>query len=462
MTEFDAQTLASWCNGTWAPHVPLNIQGVSIDTRTIQRNNLFIALQGPAFDGHAFLDDAFQKGASAAVVSVEHKQASSDANRPLLAVVNTHQALIDIAQGYRADMPAHMIAVTGSVGKTTVKELIADVLVAAGMPTARTHGNWNNDIGLPLSLLSLNPEDRHGVFEIGMNHPDELAPLCSLLQPDWGVITSVGPAHLEFFDSVKDIAAEKATLLKALPEEGIAFLDRDNEWFDYLYSYASSRVITLSLDHDPKADFVGCIDPDDTQCMVVSDRVSEEECAIRVSLPGRHMMLNALFAIAVGRMAGVSWEVLHTAISSFKAPPMRWVEACIDDITFVNDAYNANPMSMKAAIDAFCEQVDMTKCWLVLGDMLELGQNEAQLHKTIGHSVPVGIAGLITVGELGQYIAEGATEAGMSSERIVTCISADDAASYLSSRLSPGDRVLLKASRRIRLEDILKAFHSVS
>ena len=225
MPAFSAKDLSKWCGGTWRPSEPSAINGVCTDTRSLKPASLYVALRGPRHDGHDFVPQALTLGAAAAVVTDAYA-AAHPPSAPLLCVRDTLKALGDIARGYRDALKAKIVAVTGSVGKTTVKEMIADVLARKGA-TTRSRGNWNNDIGLPLSMLAMEPGEEFGVFELGMNHPGELAPLCDMLRPDWGVVTNVGPVHLEFFDSVEAIGKEKATVLQRLPADGTAVVSRD-------------------------------------------------------------------------------------------------------------------------------------------------------------------------------------------------------------------------------------------
>ena len=240
MSEFSPGNLAKWSGGQWIGTPPKAISGVSIDTRTITPGNLYIALRGEHHEGHDFVGDAFSRGAAAALVGEFCAPVWKDKG-PLLTVKDTRKALMDLATGYRQSLALEMTAVSGSVGKTTVKEMIADALATVG-PTARTKGNWNNDIGLPMSMLDIKASDKFGVFEVGMSHPGELAPLCSLLQPTLGVLTTIGPVHLEFFDSVQSIAREKGSVFASLPPNGLAVLCRDERWFDLLRSYARNAA----------------------------------------------------------------------------------------------------------------------------------------------------------------------------------------------------------------------------
>ena len=451
MPNFDAQEVAQWTGGEWRFGLPGVIAGVSTDTRALIPGTLFVALRGLLFDGHSFIGEAFARGAVGAVVS-EQPDTWLRAAGPLLCVPDTAQALRDMAAGYRRRIQAVIVAVTGSVGKTTVKEMVADVL-ARRLPTARTRGNWNNAFGLPLSMLAMEPETRVGVFELGMNHPGELTPLCRILQPDWGLVTTIGPVHLEFFKSVEAIAVEKSALLKSLPSGGVAILRCDEPHFKMLRAAAPGRIITLALSGE--ADYLGA-PPDAQGQMEIRERSTGEVCRLQAPLPGAHHAANALFAVAVGRAYGLAWEDIRAALERYRSPPMRWERQIVAGVTIINDAYNANPVSMAAALRTFAELPVAGGRWLVLAGMLELGPLEEQWHQDLGSSLAPGPwAGIITVGSLGSVVARAAVNAGLSAARVFPCADHAAAAEVMGQCLHSGDAVLLKASRGQRLEQVL-------
>jgi len=453
MPNFDAQEMAQWAGGQWLGGMPGAIAGVSIDTRTLKPGELFVALRGPSFDGHSFVGEAFARGAAGAVINARARVGPPVAG-PLLHVPDTARALREMGCAYRRRIRAEIVAVTGSIGKTTVKEMVSDVL-AQRLPTARTRGNWNNDLGMPLSLLAMAPETRVGVFELGMNHPGELAQLCRLLQPDWGLVTTIGPVHLEFFESVEAIAAEKSVLLRSLPPGGVAVLRNDEPYFEMLRSAAPGRVITLAL--SGAADYL-CSPPDAHGTIAIHERSTGASCRLQAPLPGAHHAANALFAAAVGRAHGLAWEDIRAALERYRSPPMRWEQQGVGGVTVINDAYNANPVSMAAALRTFAEMpvTGGGGRWLVLAGMLELGPSAELFHRDLGKSLAPGPwAGIITVGSLGAVIARGATDAGVRAARVFACPDHAAAAEVLARRLQPGDTVLLKASRGQRLEQVL-------
>lgn len=437
------------------PKTPEKIQSVVHDTKRVSPGTLFVALRGMRFDGHDFVAQAAGAGAAAALVSRMRVAELQGVGIPLLVVEDTAQALKELASGYRLQLGLAVVGVTGSTGKTTVKEMIA-CLLGGVLPTARTQGNWNNDIGLPLSILAIPPESQVAVLELGISHPGEMAPLCSIAKPDWGVITNVGPVHLEFFPSVEAIAREKGELLKSLPAHGIAVISRDMPHSEILRSCAPGRVITTSVHSDSEADYRLVMADGQTGVCKVEDRVDGGIHAFHLPLPGQHNRSNALLAIAVARGFGITWDQIAASFSQFKGPPMRWERTEAGGVTFINDAYNANPVSMMAAIRTFREMAVSGRKWLVLGDMLELGPSKVEEHLAVGRSLAdTPWAGLITVGALGEHIAAGALAAGISSDRVHAFETSDAGVEWLRNFIAPGDAVLVKASRGKHLDEVV-------
>jgi UDP-N-acetylmuramoyl-tripeptide--D-alanyl-D-alanine ligase len=451
MPTFIAQELAEWCGGEWSAAPAALIEGVCNNTRCLMRGNLYVAIKGERFDGHAFVEEAFHRGAAGAVVNGDCGLSGSP-DRPLLVVEDTLEALKSIAGGYRRKVAPLVVGITGSAGKSTVKEMTANVLARRGV-TGHTLGNWNNDIGLPLSLLSMEADARYGVFEVGMNHPGETAELCRVLEPDWGVVTNVGPVHIEFFDSVEAIAEEKAALPRSLPDDGRVVLNRDGGFFDVLSQSAACSIVTVSFRDD--ADFVGQVESVAAGVFQVREEATGETCRLCLPVPGAYNMANALQAVAVGRGAGLDWPDIREALESFHGMPMRWEELDLGGITVINDAYNANPLGMRAAIDTFGEMCVSGAKWLVLGDMLELGEDAAGEHAALGQYLAQGEwGGIITVGELAAVLSEAAGSAGFDPSRVYHCRENEEVASLLGRVVLPGDTVFLKGSRGMRLEEV--------
>ena len=452
-TAFTAEELALWTNGQWEPAPPPVVDGVSHDTRSLQSGNVFFALRGDRFDGHAFLDEAFRRGASGAVIHAPHSRAGT-ADQPLLRVADSAEALRVAALAYRLKLNPHIVAVTGSAGKSTVKELAGQILDRQA-PTARTRGNWNNAIGLPLSLLSMPAGTRYGVFEVGMNHAGEIAELCRILKPCWGVVTNIGPVHMEFFKSLEDIAQEKATMLRSLAADSVAVLHRDGGFFERLRDASPGRVVTVSLRGG--ADYVCTARRTQSMEIDLEETSTGETPTLRLPSVSEYNTVNALMAIAVARGLGVGWAEIQAALERFEALPMRWQELSVEGgVRLINDAYNANPMSMRASIRAFEEDRRTGRKWLLLSGMRELGAAEKDEHLKLGEYVAEGDwAGLITVGALGDLVAHGAEIGGMDKGRIVRCADHAAAARAVRGRVAPGDTVLLKASRGMKLEEVI-------
>jgi len=452
MPAFTGEELETWSGGRWEGSRRFEARGVSTDTRNLVPGSLYIAIRGKRFDGHAFVEQAFEKGAVAAMVSDSYQVPAVLARHGFLGVKETLAALQSLARGYRASLKIDIVGVTGSVGKSTVKEMTANVLGVAA-PTARTRGNWNNEIGVPLSLLAMDRGTSVGVFEVGTSHPGELAPLCRMLSPSWGIVTNVGPVHMEFFASMDAIADEKGRLLESLSANGTSVLTKDDAFFNKLRSKAPARVITVSMKYD--ADYTTESISDNGQEAVVREKASGERFSFRLPVCGDHNVGNAMFAIAVARGRGMGWDDIRRGLEAYRPLPMRWAEEHVCGVTIINDAYNANPVSMRAAVDTFARMKTVGRKWLVMAGMLELGAGEREAHIDVGRHVGrMEWGGLVTVGERGTWIAAGAREAGLAESRIYTCGDCAEAAQVLFHGVSAGDAILLKGSRGTRLETV--------
>ncbi|MGD9873396.1 MAG: UDP-N-acetylmuramoyl-tripeptide--D-alanyl-D-alanine ligase [Kiritimatiellia bacterium] len=450
---FNPDDLAEWCGGTWTSR-PSAVTGFCQDTRQLKSGDLYVAIRGDRQDGHDFVEDAINKGASGALVGREYVQSGKSSGVPLLAVGNTRLALLDLGAAWRSRLPGSVGGITGSVGKTTVKEMTAGILETGG-PTARTRGNWNNDIGLPLSLLTMAQKDRFGVFEAGINHIGEMKQLSIVLQPQWAIITTIGVAHLEFFGSVEKIAEEKSVLAAHVPENGFVVLSADEPWHDFLRKKICARAVTVSLDARVNADFTAKLNGRSVQIM---DHACGKSCECEMPLPGEYMVRNALLSVAAARQMGISHEDAAAKISAYKPLKLRWNRTETNGVIFINDAYNANPVSMSAAVRTLDGESCTGRKWAVLGDMGELGPTGPEEHRRIGEVLAkTGIERLVTVGPLAAEIALGAFSAGFGKSRATVCPGLDDAAVALRDAAA-GDMVLLKASRAGHLEDLIDLF----
>jgi len=450
---FEPADLARWSEGEWRLPPTSSITGFSIDTRTIEEGNLFIAVHGEHSDGHQYIHDALVNGAAA--VMVENRACLNGMDVSALIVPNTRTALIELARHYRKTLSCRMIAVTGSVGKTTVKELLADILQHVGV-TARTQGNWNNDLGMPLSLLQARVESDFGVFEVGTNHPGELDPLCDVLLPDMSIVTSVGPVHIEHFENEEAIAHEKAAVFRALKGDGIAIVNADEAFADKLIEQADGSTVVTIGSHNG-ADYVyKRIDPSRGH-FTLHEKESNDVVDFHAALPGEYFVVDAVLSAVAARKLGVGWNPIIDTIKNYRPLSMRWNRHAWFGIHTVNDAYNANPVSVRAAIQAFLEEPAEGRRWLVLAGMLELGSDEQQIHEKLGEYI-ARIPGLklVAVGSRGEWIASGAIAAGVPEEVVSRCEDTDSAANLLDAELSRGDAVLFKASRSEAIEQVLQ------
>lgn len=441
--KFPPEEIAAWCGGEWAGSAPDRIDGFCKDSREDCRGLMYFALSGERHDGHNFIEQAVANGASAVLASMEYKGAVSV---PCLKVKDTTKALQDIARGYRIKLAPFVVGVTGSSGKTTVKTMTA-LCLGRKFKTASTKGNWNNHIGLPLSLLAMDADCEAAVIEAGMNHGGELEVLCRILAPDWGIVTNVGPVHLEYFESVEAVAREKAVLLDSLPQDGCAFLDADSRYFKQLSESVHCELVTVSASQ-------GDYTYDLTDGAVrVSERSTGKTCELSIPIPGIHIAYDAVLAAAVARKKGVEWGQIADALSGMKALPMRWDCESAGGVMIINDAYNANPMSMRASISAFMEMDCGGARWLVLGDMLELGSASVSEHRELGRWLSgKGALSLVAVGKLAGEMVEGLD--GDSGINAFIVSDAKSAGEKIRDAVGDGDAVLFKGSRGIGLEKV--------
>ena len=455
---FDPAWLVRASGGNWLHMPTMPIKRVCHDTRMLLPGDLYVAIRGARVDGHTLLGEAFEKGAAAALVEEAYaQQCSGLPNKPLLVVPDTLVALGRLASMHRHRLGAWITGITGSVGKTTVKDMTAALLGQRGK-TVCTKGNWNNHIGLPLSMLAMERDTQFGVFELGMNHPGEILPLSELLRPDWAVVTAIGPVHLEHFDHVEAIANEKADLLRVLPRDGVAFLYKGDPYFPLLKEAAPCAVRTLGLEGDGDADMHVAGRRGE---LLVYERGSETPQDMPLPGPGKHHLVNAGLAIMVARAAGCSWEQIRKGFFEYRPPPMRWQIQSYGSLTVVNDAYNANPISMKAALETFDQMLSKGNKWLVLGDMLELGDYAAEAHRDLGALVARGEwAGMVAVGLHAQTVWDAALEGGVEPGKGAAFHTVQEAGAWLKPRLARGDAILLKGSRGVQLEDLLQYFEA--
>jgi UDP-N-acetylmuramoyl-tripeptide--D-alanyl-D-alanine ligase len=437
----------------------MGIKGVSIDSRNIKEGELFIALKGDRFDGHDFVPEAIKKGAWGALVDrsvLENKYESFGVLRNILPVEDTLYALQEMSCMHRKKYSIPMVGITGSNGKTTTKEMLAGILKRKG-PVLKNEGNLNNHIGVPLTLLKLEARHRTAVIEMGMSAVGEIDLLARLVSPDVGVITNVGPAHLEFLGTMDRVAEAKAEVLGNLKTDGAAVLNADDRYFETLRKKWSGRVISFGI--EAGADVSASDIRQDKDFTDFTLSVADQKVKVRLRTVGRHNIYNALAAAAAATAAGMTLDAVKYGLDDFAPVAMRSELKLVHGRTVLADYYNANPGSVKAALETLVSLRTGMQSIAVLGDMLELGDATEEAHREIGRTAArLGISVLIAVGALSKYMLEGAYERGMPKNRLFAAGSHTEAADLLKKHSKNGDAVLIKGSRGMKMEKILEEF----
>lgn len=445
------------------------IRQLSLDSRSIHAGDVFVAMKGDRFDGHDFVGAALSRGAVGAIVHDTYDVAplalKPGTKRGLPFILGVRDPLFayqQLATHHRSRFHIPVVAVTGSNGKTTTKEMVASVM-AHRWKVLKTEGNLNNRIGVPQTLFRLNGRHEGAVIEMGVDHIGQTTRLCEMARPTIGVITNIGPDHLEFFGNMEGSAQAKAELLDLLPPDGTAVLNADDPYYDYLAARARCGVVSFGF--SAKAD-VRAMDakPDGNDGtifrLLLPGKVRHIIVHIRVQ--GAHNVTNALAAGAVGAVLGLPGAVIAQGLSRFRPAAMRSQMLMSHGVKIINDCYNANPASMKAAVQLLAQTGAERKKIAVLGDMLELGSGAVRLHEDVGAFLAhQGIDQLVACGVLGQSLAEGAKRAGLDRTRILEVPDAAAAAAALKRIVKPGDVVLVKASRGMKLEEVVQALQGV-
>ena len=436
--------------------------GISIDSRTLGPGKLFIALRGSRFDGHDFIEEAVAKGASGAIVS--RLPVTSNQLPVLIKVKDTIKALGQIAKAYRERFDIPFIGVTGSIGKTTTKEMIASVL-ARRFETLKSEASFNNDIGVPLTLFRLTPNHRAAVLELGMSAPGQIARLAGLVRPSVGVITNVSPVHIGYLDTLEDIARAKEELLGSLQDKGKAVLNLDDPYVSQMAVRFKGEVITYGVESEaarprgrgsPKA-AIRASNIRDKGEDGSSFRLGVFQESIQIDLPllGSHNIYNALAAAGAAYLLGLNLRSIKAGLERMESLSHRLELLKIGQVRILNDTYNASPKSMRAAIRILRNLGGKGRRIAVLGDMLELGKHGPPAHQELGGFLASAtIDRLLTVGELARMIAQGALKAGMEKGHIIVCDDNKQAYERLTQIIKPGDRVLVKGSRAMAMEEI--------
>jgi UDP-N-acetylmuramoyl-tripeptide--D-alanyl-D-alanine ligase len=438
------------------------LAGVSIDSRTLVAGQLFIAIQGPHHDGHQFVAAALQTGAPAAVVAEARIAEFLPAIRnKLILVPDTLAALQELARAVRRAWGRRMAAITGSVGKTTTKEILA-ALLGAKFRVLKSEGNLNNEYGLPLALLRLEPEHEAAVVELGMSHRGELRRLAEIAEPEVGIVTQVAPVHLEFFASIDEIALAKRELIEGLAgPHAVAVLNADDPRVARFAEVARGEVLTFGFSRSAqfRAEQIADRGVEGSSFDFVSP---QGRARIGLALPGRHSVANALAALAAASVWGIGAAEAAAVLPYLSAGEMRGrLSRLANGITLINDSYNSNPVALRAMIDLLAGTPGHRRRILAAGEMLELGPGSPAMHRDAGrHAAARKLDWVVGVQGQASALVEGAVEGGLPAECSRFFASSPEAAAFLVDLLQPGDLLLVKGSRGVKMERIVEALRS--
>jgi UDP-N-acetylmuramoyl-tripeptide--D-alanyl-D-alanine ligase len=447
------ERIARWAGGELlAGDAAATVETICTDSRALRAGDLFLALRGENFDGHSFVREAAKRGALGAVV--EDAPEDLPPHFAIIRVGDTLRALQEIAASYRRNLPLQAVCITGSNGKTSTKDLTASVL-GEHFPVTKTEGNLNNHIGLPLSILRARASDEIGVFEIGMNHPGEIAPLARIAAPDVAIITNIGTAHIEFLGTREAIAQEKGMLAEAVGPSGTVILNAGDAFSAAIAERTKADTIFCGLDR-------GDIHASDLQTTAtgIHFRLHGFGRSVEAALPvpGIHMVHNALLAVGAGHVFGLSLEECAAGLAKARLTRGRLEQKLVRGIQVIDDTYNANPDSMKASLLTLAQMSTNGRRIAVLGRMGELGTEAEHGHREVGRAaVDLGLDCVITVGEEADWIAEEAWRGGLA--KVLKFPTSEEAVRALREIARAGDLVLVKGSRSARMERIIEGLH---
>ena len=433
-----------------------DVSGISTDSRSIGYGELFFALSGPNFDGNRFADAALRGGAAAVIL-----REGSDVRRhsfvgaaPVAVHAEPRRALADLAAWHRSRLSAPVVGITGSSGKTTTKNIIRDLLSPL-FPVVASPSSFNNDIGVPYTLLLGDEDTRLFAIEMGTNHAGEIGGLCRIARPNAGVITNVGAAHLEGLGSLQGVADEKGDLAACLPRDGFLVLNADCRFTSAIRSRTAARVITFSVEATPGEE--GDLNARDLIFHSGGTTFRLNGFEVTSPLLGTHNVSNLLAGLCVCKGLGLPIEDVLPNIPMLKGGRQRMECVELDGLTVFDDSYNSNPDSLRAAVRVLAGLYGHERRVLVLGDMLELGELAAELHHGVGRDAArAGIDRLILVGELAKAAAAGALEGGLHADSVIHLSSTEEAIAAVDDLVQDGDVVLVKGSRRMRLERLVE------
>jgi UDP-N-acetylmuramoyl-tripeptide--D-alanyl-D-alanine ligase len=432
---------------------------ISTDSRTLDRGDLFVALQGEQFDGHQFLEQAVSRGAAGVVVALEEQETIGlqGFQIPVVGVPDTLRAFGDLAEFWRRRYPIPLVAITGSNGKTTTKEMVAAIF-GRSWKVLKNHGTFNNLVGVPLTLLQLNSNHQAAVIELGMNQPGEIERLTEITRPQVGMITNIQPAHLEGLGSLAGIQAAKGELFAGMEETATIVVNMDDPRVMDVASPFAGRQVRFSTaggSADITLERLVSMDLDGSRFLL---KLEEKTLEIYLPVLGRHHINNAVAAAAVAWAVNLQSSTIAAALAEFRPVDKRMeILTLPGEIHIINDSYNANPGSMAAALETLTHLKKRGKTFAVLGDMLELGEDSPDLHRQVGVIVArEGVDHLLAMGEQASHLLAGAAEAGMSSDRMTQASDHQEMATQVRSLLAAGDCLLVKGSRGMRMEKVVE------
>ncbi|MGF7157373.1 UDP-N-acetylmuramoylalanyl-D-glutamyl-2,6-diaminopimelate--D-alanyl-D-alanine ligase [Bartonella heixiaziensis] len=459
---WDKQALITAIDSFVIGCLPETFSGISIDSRTLVKGDIFFCIKGHHLDGHDFAAQAYARGAGVLIVTEDRLTDMKKISAPLIVVPDVLQALEKLAQAARRRSKAKIIAVTGSVGKTTTKEALKQVLATVGKVHANS-ASLNNHWGVPLSLARMPAECDYGIFEIGMNHKDEIRPLVKLVHPHVALITHISAAHMGFFKNLEEIADAKAEIFEGLDEEGVAILNADNDFFSYLIQKAEQCGVKkiLSFGEAENSDYQVrdiCLQ---TDCSSMVVRISGQDRTIKIGAPGRHIVQNSLGVLAVCDAVGANLECIALALSHFSLQKGRGIRYELSlpnggEFYLIDESYNANPTSMRAALDLLATG-PVGSCGrriAILGDMLELGAHSEKLHRDLVK--PICLSGAHPVFLFGEAMKFLAIDLS-AYVKVHYAENIEKILPLLFAEISNGDLLMIKSSRGLNSSDIVTA-----
>ncbi len=437
--------LADMIGGTLVQGGDVEASSVVIDSREVKPDSVFFAIKGERLDGHDFLPQALQT-ARGAVVS---RLPQNETDKALVKVDDTTEALQQLAKSIRQRYDFLLIGITGSAGKTTTKEMIA-TLIGTERRTFKSWGNFNNQIGAPLCLDNVPDDAQVVVSEMGMNHAGEIAQIAGLMRPNVGVYTNIAPVHIEFFGTIEGIAAAKRELLENLAPNGTVVINNDNEHVVRISNDFEGRKVTYGVEHDAQYRATNIRERGllGTRFTLVAEDAQRE---LELVLPGRHNLDNLLAAIATARAVSISWEGIERGVREVKPAYHRGVIIPWKGATIYDDTYNSNPYALKRTLELMT-QAEAKRRVAVIGDMLELGEQEMQFHRDAGLAIPKSIDVVVGVGKRTRALLDGAREAGFADGALHHFETAKEAGEFLKQEIQSGDLVLIKGSRGVGLD----------